>query len=267
MHILARVHHDDGLLLLGDLHEVGAREHVALVGSGVLGAAEKALQRRGERRMNVGVERLLGVEAQIHGLAKHLRSNAAAHRTRRLADDALETLEHLWQAFQLEAAGQLDAVLAGVPPLHGREVDARRLGRDTTLFDERTHEAHAEPLLLELRPKRRIGIKGPISLRAHGLLTEGEPRLDAGVGAPPFAVPRSLVKGFVDEGVERVPRPRGARVGAPFATTDTAGEIRFGFPRPLHALFVGIDDSWLEEALGRDEDEVVRRHQRPLVDD
>ena len=96
----------------------------------------------------------------------------------------LRPLEHLWQTFELEAARQLDTVLAGVPPLHGREVDARRLGRDVTLFDERTHEAHAEPLLLELRPERRIGIKGPIGLRAHGLLTEGEPRLDAGVGAP-----------------------------------------------------------------------------------
>ena len=61
----------------------------------------------------------------------------STNTTRSIAHNAPQAFQHLRQAFELEPARKLDAVLTRVPSLHSRPVVGRRARRDAAYLDDR----------------------------------------------------------------------------------------------------------------------------------
>jgi hypothetical protein len=147
-HVLARVHHYDELVV-GELLDVAAQQRLGRALAAVLGAPEEALERNGACCSDVGVQRVGWVEAALEGLAELLGCDAASDGLGCSRVGPSEAFDHLRQPLHLEAAGKLDAELAGVPALDLREVLGRCLRQHAALLDERANESHSQPFLLE----------------------------------------------------------------------------------------------------------------------
>jgi len=108
---------------------------LSTVDSKLRAAKRQTLEAERERRPYGDVIAVGRIEHQIHCLPLELRWDASPHASSEIAVNAAHSLDHGWQALQLEAPGEFYTVLARVPALYGPKVVGRRARLDARVLD------------------------------------------------------------------------------------------------------------------------------------